>query len=152
MDDNKGNWKTGKDTLSRDWLGNLGGDKTVFRSFSFLWKESLIEGNQNVIHPHPQNSEQENKQRSKSQIKWFWGPAYKATFPPSDHCFFSWKSSYYSICLWWLAKLFRKMPIFSFVTTDSHLTKGKQSSRDINSGESVLFLLWTFHCKIRMDC
>lgn len=94
LEDNKGNWELGKDTLSRDWSGKCGGlVKMVFRSFPFLWKESLIEGGQNITDSHSQTGGQENTQRSKSQARWHWQPVSKATISPSDHCSFPCKVS-----------------------------------------------------------
>lgn len=78
LGDNKGNCKTGKDTLSRDWLIRK---IWVVKTFSFMWKKSLIGGSQNITRGLSQTSEQENKQRSKSQTRWHCSQCRMPPFP-----------------------------------------------------------------------
>ena len=151
MDDNKGSWKTGKDTLSRDWLGNLGGDKTVFRSFSFLWKESLIEGDQNITQPHAQNNEQENKQSLNLRQSGSKGQCRRPPFLPSDHFSFFCKSSYYSICLWWLANYSGKCP-FSLCYNWLSIDRREAILQRYYFWRVGPFSPLSLYCKIRMDC
>lgn len=55
----KGTGRGRKGILPRDWLTPaLQGVKMVCKSFSFLCKERLNEGGQNITHPHLQTKEQ----------------------------------------------------------------------------------------------